>query len=263
MSGSLEGFTEITYEEAGHVGVLTLNRPEARNALTFTTYAELEAAVRSTTARCLVITGVDPAFCSGDDVKQVMRDAGERVSAGLDREPRLTPAADALLHTNIPVIAAVNGAAVGWGMELALMADIRVASEKARFGELFVKRGLCSDAPGIGRLAQSVGRERAAELLFTGRIIAADEAAAMGLVSRVVSHDDLLQTAMGLAQEIAANPPLAVQRMKSALRETLDPDWHELGRWVSSTLAELFQTADHREGVAAFLEKREPRFTGA
>ncbi len=263
MSGSGDGFTEITYEQADHVGVLTLNRPEARNALTFTTYAELEQAVRSTTARCLVITGADPAFCSGDDVKQIMQGAGERVSAGLGRQPRLTPAADALLHTDVPVIAAVNGAAVGWGMELALTADLRVASERARFGELFVKRGLCSDAPGIGRLAQLVGRERAAELLFTGRIIAAEEAAAIGLVSRVMPHDELLPTARALAGEIAANPPLAVQRMKAALRTTLDPDWHELGRWVSENLAELFQTADHREGVAAFLEKREPRFTGA
>jgi enoyl-CoA hydratase len=263
MTGSPAEFTEITYVEADHVGVLTLHRPEARNALTFTTYAELEQAVRTTTARCLVITGADPAFCSGDDVKQIMQAAGERVSAGLDRTPRLTPAADALLHTDVPVIAAVNGAAVGWGMELALMADIRVASVKARFGELFVKRGLCSDAPGIGRLAQLVGRERAAELLFTGRIISADEAAAIGLVSRVVLHDDLMPTAMALAKEIAANPPLAVQRMKGALRTTLDPDWHELGRWVSENLAELFQTADHREGVAAFLEKREPRFTGS
>jgi enoyl-CoA hydratase len=148
-------------------------------------------------------------------------------------------------------------------MELALMADIRVASVKARFGELFVKRGLCSDAPGLGRLAQLVGRERAAELLFTGRIITADEAAAIGLVSRVVPHDELLDTALDLAREIAANPPLAVQRMKGALRDALDPDWHDLGRWVSSNLAELFQTADHKEGVAAFLEKREPRFTGA
>ncbi|MGH9115640.1 MAG: enoyl-CoA hydratase/isomerase family protein [Acidimicrobiales bacterium] len=138
---------EVLYDEVGHVGLITLNRPEARNALTYDTYAQLEAAVRSTGARCLVITGSDPAFCSGDDVKQVMAGAGEKVSARLRSEPRLTPAADALLHTDVPVVAAVNGAAVGWGMELALMADIRVASERARFGELFVKRGLCCDVP--------------------------------------------------------------------------------------------------------------------
>jgi enoyl-CoA hydratase len=255
--------TEILYEERDHVGVVTLNRPEARNALTFTTYAELTDAVRSTTARCLVVTGADPAFCSGDDVKQVMAGAGERVSSGLRAEPRLTPAADALLHTDVPVIAAVNGAAVGWGMELALLADIRVASERARFGELFVKRGLCCDVAGLGRLAGLVGREHAAELLFTGRMVDAGEAAGMGLVSRVVPHEDLLPTALGVAGEIASNPPLAVQSLKRGLREALDPDWRALGAWVSRTLAELFRTDDHREGVAAFLEKRDPRYAGS
>ena len=253
---------ELDYAERDGVGVITLQRPDARNALTRTTYAELEEAVRTTSARCLVITGADPAFCSGDDVKQIMVAAGAEISAGLAAAPRLTPAADALLHTDVPVIAAVNGAAVGWGMELAVMADIRIASERARFGELFVKRGLCCDAPGLGRLAQIVGRADAAELLFTGRIIDASEALRIGLVSRVVAHEELVPTAMQLAGEIAANPPLAVQRMKRGLREALDPDWHELGSWVSSSLAELFQTEDHKEGVASFLERREPTFRG-
>jgi enoyl-CoA hydratase len=254
--------TELSYDERDHVGVITLQRPEARNALTFTTYAELETAVRSTTARCLVVTGADPAFCSGDDVKQIMAGSSDQVVSGLRAEPRLTPAAEALLTTDVPVIAAVNGAAVGWGMELALMADIRIASERARFGELFVKRGLCCDVPGIGRLASLVGRERAAELLFTGRVVDAVEAERIGLVSRVIPHSDLMPTALALAAEIAANPPLAVQRMKQGLRRALDPDWHDLGSWVSTSLAELFRTADHREGVAAFLEKREPQFEG-
>ena len=257
-------YTEITYEVDGHVGVVTIDRPEARNALTYTTYAELTDVVRTTEARCLVVTGAGSAFCSGDDVKQILANAGGEGGAGerLAREPRLTPAADALLHTDVPVVAAVNGPAVGWGMELALMADIRVASERARFGELFVKRGLCCDAPGLGRLAQAVGRERAAELLFTGRLVDAAEAAAIGLVSRVVPHEQLLPTALELAGQIAANPPLAVQRMKAGLRRALDPDWRELGSWVSATLGELFRTEDHREGVQAFLEKREPRFAG-
>jgi enoyl-CoA hydratase len=253
---------ELRYDEREHVGVITLDRPDARNALTFTTYAELEAAVRTTSARCLVVTGADPAFCSGDDVKQVMAGAGERVSSGLGAEPRLTPAADALLHTDVPVIAAVNGPAVGWGMELALLADIRIASERARFGELFVRRGLCSDVAGLARLAGAVGRERAAELLFTGRVIDAQEAGRLGLVSRVVPHGELLPAAMELAGKIAANPPLAVQALKRGLRRALDPDWADLGTWVSSTLAELFRTEDHREGVAAFLQKREPRYVG-
>jgi enoyl-CoA hydratase len=254
--------TELRYEEQGHVGIITLDRPDARNALTYTTYAELEDAVRTTTARCLVITGADPAFCSGDDVKQVLSTAGERMAGAGSRAPAITPAADALLSTDVPVIAAVNGAAIGWGVELALMADLRVASERARFGELFVVRGLCCDVAGLGRLAQLVGREHAAELLFTGRVIDADEALRIGLVSRVVPHDALLPTVLALAEQIAANPPLAVQRLKRGLREALDPDWGALGVWVTTNLAELMQTADHREGVAAFLEKRAPVFRG-
>jgi enoyl-CoA hydratase/carnithine racemase len=255
-------YAEIRYEADGDVGVITLDRPDARNALTFRTYAELEDAVRNTSARCLVVTGADPAFCSGDDVRQVMAGAGDRAARGNRPAPAITPAAQALLMTDVPVVAAVNGAAVGWGMELALFADIRVASEKARFGELFVKRGLNCDVGGLGRLVQVVGRETAAELLFTGRIIDAAEAKELRLVSRVVAHAELMGTAIGLAQEIAANPPLAVQRMKAGLRRALDPDWEDLGRWVSSSLSELFQTDDHKEGVAAFLEKRQPHYTG-
>ena len=255
-------YEEVIYETDGDVGILTLNRPDARNALTHTTYAELEDVVRTTTSRCLIITGADPAFCSGDDVKQIMAAAGPKIASGLRAEPRLTPAAGALLQTNVPVIAAVNGAAVGWGMELAVMADIRVASEKAKFGELFVKRGLCCDVAGIGRLTQLVGRETAAELLYTGRVNDAATAKELRLVSRVVPHEQLLPTALELAREIAANPPLAVQELKQGLRLALDPDWDDLGKWVSSTLGKLFQTEDHREGVASFLEKREPNYVG-
>jgi enoyl-CoA hydratase len=225
---------ELLVDRQGEVDVITLNRPEARNALTWRTYALLEEAVRTTTARCLVITGTDPSFCSGDDVKLVMG-GGDKPPAA-PSAPRLTPAADALLHTDVPVIAAVNGPAVGWGMELAVMADLRVASERARFGELFVLRGLVSDAPGLGRLAQLVVRDDAA--------------------------DELLPVALELAGRIAANPPLAVQRLKAGLRRAIDPDWTELGAWVSTNLSELFQTEDHREGVKAFLEKRPPSYVG-
>jgi enoyl-CoA hydratase/carnithine racemase len=254
---------DIAETPAGAVEVITIDRPAARNALTHTTYAELEHAVRNSAARCIIITGADPAFCSGDDVRQVMAPAGKsNPGERLARNPKITPAADALLHCDIPIIAAVNGAAVGWGMELALMADFRIASEKARFGELFVLRGLVSDVAGLGRLAQLVGRERTAELLFTGRIIDAAEAHSMGLVGRVVPHEELLGSAIELASKIAVNPPLAVQALKRGLRTALDPDWHELGRWVSAHLAELFGTNDHREGVASFLEKRAPNFTG-
>lgn len=251
---------DIAYVEKGHVGVITLNRPEVHNALRYQSYDELTELVRTTTARVLVITGAGRSFCSGDDVREVM--SGGKTGEAPKMKPRLTPAADALLHTDVPMIAAVNGTAVGWGMELALMADLRVASRRARFGELFVKRGLCSDVTGMGRLAHVVGRERAAELLFTGELIDADEALRIGLVGRVVEEEELLPTALELAEKIAANPPLAVAALKRGLRRALDPDWHEFGAWVSTTLGELFATEDHREGVRSFLEKREPRYVG-
>lgn len=251
---------DVRVERDGDVDVVTIDRPEVRNALRFQSYDELERAVRDSTARCIVVTGADPVFCSGDDVREVM--GGGNGPKPTAVAPRLTPAADALLHTDIPVIAAVNGAAVGWGMELALMADIRVASERAKFGELFVLRGLCSDVAGIGRLAQLVGRERAAEMLFTGEVIDAATAERWGLVSRVVAHDRLMETALDLARTIASRPPLAVQQLKAGLRRALDPDWTDLGTWVSTTLGRLFRTEDHREGVRAFLEKRPPHFTG-
>ena len=252
--------TDITIRRHGDVEIITIDRPDVRNALRFQTYDELETAVRETTARCLVITGADPAFCSGDDVREVMG-GGER-SAPVTVSPRLTPAADAILHSNVPIIAAVNGAAVGWGMELALMADIRIASERAKFGELFVLRGLCTDVAGIGRLAQVVGRDTAARLLFTGDVIDAPTAQRIGLVSEVVDHDELVPAAVALATRIAERPPLAVAKIKDGMRRALDPDWTELGTWVSTSLTELFRTEDHREGVRSFLEKRQPQFVG-
>ena len=256
---------ELSYEKDGAVGIITLRRPEAMNSLTYTLYMELEDTVRSSDAAALIITGEGRAFCAGDDVKQILGGTAPPPQEAIDRGRKtggLTPAADALLHTDIPIIAAVNGAAVGWGMELALMADIRVASERAKFAELFVVRGLCCDAPGLGRLAQLVGREWAAELLFTGELIDAEKARAIGLVSRVVPHDELLPTAMGIAQKIAANPPLAVKAIKAGLRRTLDPDWRDVGAWAIARISELRKTEDSKESVASFLEKRVPKFVG-
>lgn len=251
---------DVRYEVDGHVGVITLNRPDVHNALRRRTYDELTSLVEDSTARALVITGAGRSFCSGDDVRELM--GGGEAKTAPRPAPRLTPAAGALLQSDIPIVAAVNGPAVGWGMELAMMADLRVAARRAKFGELFVKRGLCSDVAGIARLAQLVGRERAAELLFTGEVIDAERAERIGLVGRVVDDDQLLPTALELAGKIAANPPLAVAALKRGLRRALDPDWDDLGVWVSSTLGELFQTEDHREGVKSFLEKREPTYVG-
>ncbi len=255
----------LDYAVDAHVGVLTLARPSAMNSLNYQLYEEIEDRVREADVRALVITGEGRAFCAGDDVKQILGSSEPPPDTFRERSRRsggLTPAADALLHTDVPVIAAVNGPAVGWGMELALMADIRVASVRAKFGELFVVRGLCCDAPGLGRLAQLVGRERAAELLFTGEVIDAKTAHEIGLVSRVVEHDALMPIALDIARRIAGNPPLAVRALKAGLRRTLDPDWRDVGKWASQQIGQLRQTEDSAEGVRAFLEKREPVYVG-
>lgn len=262
-------FTELSYEVSDHIGVITLRRPEAMNSLTYTLYMELEDAVREADGdagvRVLVITGEGRAFCAGDDVKQILGGSEGPPPESIARGRRtggLTPAADAMLYSDIPIIAAVNGPAVGWGMELAIMADIRIASTAAKFGELFVVRGLCCDAPGLGRLAQLLGRSRAAELLFTGEVIDAERALALGLVSDVVEADALMDQALAMAGRIAANPPLAVRAIKAGLRRTLDPDWRDTGAWAIQQIQRLRQTEDSRESVQAFLEKREPNFSG-
>jgi len=258
----------LTYGLRDHVAFVTLNRPEVRNALNARAYADLEAVFRHIQSdgdvRAVVLTGADPAFCSGEDVKQMMTGpAREQSQARLQAvRPRLTPAAAAVLDCDRPIIAAVNGIAVGWGMELALFADIRIASERARFGEIFVKRGLVTDVGGMMILPRLVGPQRAAELLFTGDIIEAPEAERIGLVSKIVPHDELTGAAAALAARIAANPPLAVRHLKEGLRRASARDAHEFGSWVSGALGRLFQTEDHREGVASFLEKRAPQFTG-
>lgn len=258
----------LTYELKGHVGVVTLNRPEVRNALNARAYADLEMVFRHIQSdgevRAVVLTGADPAFCSGEDVKQMMTGPQrEQSQARLSSvRPRLTPAAEAVLECDRPIIAAVNGIAVGWGMELSLFADIRIASERAQFGEIFIKRGLVTDVGGMMILPRLVGPAKAAELLFTGDVIPAAEAERIGLVSRVVPHAELLPSALALADRIASNAPLALRYLKEGLRRASVRDAREFGSWVSGTLGRLFQTEDHREGVASFLEKRAPQFKG-
>lgn len=257
-------FQCLRYEISNHIALVTLNRPERRNALNRRAYDEVEsafkAASRDPEVRCIVVTGADPAFCSGEDVKEMMTGEKKAAPPTVRRPP--TPAAMAVIECELPVIAAVNGSAVGWGMELALYADIRIASEKASFAELFIRRGLICDVGGLLRLPAIVGPAKAAELLYTGDVIDAREAGRIGLVSEVTAHGDLMPKAMDLAGRIARNSPLALRFMKEGLRRAGHGDPRETGSWAIEVIYKLFDTEDHREGVRSFLEKREPVFTG-
>lgn len=261
-------YETLEVELKDHICTIALNRPARRNALNPQGYADLEAVFRAVQAdpavRVVVLTGKDPAFCAGEDVKEMMTGKPAPDSHARLRQPRpsMTPAAEAILQCDRPIIAAVNGVAVGWGMDLSLLADMRIASTEARFASLFVKRGLITDLGGLWRLPKLVGPERAAELIFSGRMIDGAEAAALGMVMEVVPHDDLLTRAGALAASIAENPPLAVRYLKEGLRRSTWSDPEPLGSWISQTLGVLFATEDHREGVASFLEKRPPQFKG-
>ena len=263
-----QDFVHTRYELVDHVLTVTLNRPERRNALNWRAYDELTSSFRAADAdeqvRCVIVTGADPAFCSGDDVAEIMAGPDGGIANRKDSliHRPANPTSMAALECSKPVIAAVNGAAIGWGVELALYADFRVASDKSKFSEMFVKRGLSCDVGGFYRLPALVGPEKAAELLFTGDLIDAAEALRIGLVGRVAPHERLMDEARALAARIAVNPPLAVKALKAGLKRSAYGDPREIGSWAIDTIYRLARTDDHREGVASFLEKRAPVFTG-
>ncbi|MEX0665285.1 MAG: enoyl-CoA hydratase-related protein [Acidimicrobiia bacterium] len=264
-------YSSILYDVAGRVATVTLHRPDAMNAATFEMDDEMQDAVRRADADpdigCIVVTGSGKAFCAGDDISRAWGDPRmEQTLAELaGPNPPMTPYIELVLGIDTPLVAAVNGVAVGSGMDIALACDIVVASDKARFGQLYTKVGLMPDVLGLWLLPQLVGRSRASEMLMTGEIIDATEAERIGLVSRVVAADDLLRVANDIAGRIAANPPQSIRHVKQGMRLAAGREQAELtevATFVGHGLSHLFTTEDHKEAASAFAEKREPQFKG-
>jgi enoyl-CoA hydratase/carnithine racemase len=262
---------QVLYAVADHIATVTLNRPDRANAATIDMGEQLQQHMRAADldddVRVVVLTGAGDAFCAGDDVEGAWGDPRmAEILAGLgEARPPLTPEVQAILDCRKPVLAAVNGIAVGSGMDMALASDIILASETARFGQAYVRMGLMADVLGYWRLPQLVGPGRAAELLFTGAVIDAAEANRIGLVNTVVPAEELPAAVQKLAKRIAGSPPIAVRYLKEGLRRgTGRPasDLPELAAFVGNGLARLFTTKDHHEAVAAFVEKRKPVFSG-
>jgi enoyl-CoA hydratase/carnithine racemase len=262
---------DVRYEVTDLVATITLDRPAARNAVTFAMDDEIQAVLREADAnpdvRAIVITGAGSAFCAGDDIAHAWGDPRlDTVLAELaGPQPPLTPLVEIMLGLGTPTIAAVNGAAIGSGMDIALLCDVRLASTEARFAQAFVRMGLVADTTGLWLLPRLVGQGRAAELLLTGESLGASEALEIGLVSRVVEPTELLPAAHALAARIAANPPLATRAVKDGLRIAVGRQTDELddvARHVGHSLSRLFATKDHAEAVQAFRERRPGVFTG-
>lgn len=244
-----------------HVALLRLNRPEARNALNMELRRALADAFRAFDAdeevRVAVITGNDQAFAAGADLRELAdASAVEMMLRGTHRLWQ------AIADFPKPIVAAVNGYALGGGCELALHADIVIAGENAKFGQPEVRLGIMPGAGGTQRLLRAAGRHRAMLLLLTGEIVDAREARAMGFVSRVVPDGEVLDHALELAATIAAMPPLAVAQIKEVVNLGADAPLATALALERKAFQLLFDTRDQKEGMRAFLEKRKPVFEG-
>jgi enoyl-CoA hydratase/carnithine racemase len=255
----------VLYEVSDHIATITINRPERYNSLNYTAYEQLTAGFERANAdgdvRAIIFTGTGRGFCTGDDVQELLGEGAAELSRRIATGELELPSAP-IKRSEKPVIAAVNGAAVGYGMELSLLADIRIASDSARFSEMFVKRAIVAGPDSFELLPQMVGTAAAAEILLTGDIIGAKEALDIGLVSQVVPDDQLLDTARRLAERTTVNAPLAVQAAKRALALSRAGKRDELQTYLGARLGELLASDDHQESVAAFLEKRAPTYEG-
>ena len=268
-------YTAVLYEKRDHVAVLTLNRPERLNAISGELRADVHAAVEEAHAddavRALVITGAGRGFCSGADLAAVPRDANglpiQRAAPGqnelLDDDGWVGRWAKRFAYFDKPLIAAINGVAAGAGMCMALAADVRIGSEHARFKTVFVERNLSPDSGMSWFLPRIVGYAKAADLIFTSRAVGAEEALRLGLLDRLVNHDDLREEAVAYANEMAQWPPLALRSAKRVLQHNTEAALEDALRYETVGLAFARKAVnDARESFLAFSEKRKGVFTG-
>lgn len=260
---------EITH--ANHITTLTMNRPETMNALgkdgdgdAFV--SACDAINADTDVRCVILTGAGKGFSAGGDVKAMKNRTGNFGGKPIDiangyrtNIHRILRALDGL---QVPLIAAVNGPAIGLGCDLACLADIRIASDRAKFGVTFLKLGIIPGDGGAWILPRIIGHARAAELFYTGDVIDASTAREWGLVSRVVEGGLLAAEAEQLASRIAAMPPHALRQSKNLLRQGRSVSYDTALEMAANTQALMHHTQDHMEGIDALLEKRTARFTG-
>ena len=263
---------EVLYEVADHVATITLNAPQRMNTISGAMLDELSErlleADRSREVRVIILTGTGRAFCAGLDLAAQM--AGPKGSLGnmgsLDSNPGefdIRNAPPIVLHNiDTPTICALNGGAAGYGLDLALGCDIRIAAESAKLNPGFDKRGILPESGGTWLLPRMVGYAKAAEIAFTGRTLMAQEALELGIVNHVVADVDLITRSRELAYQIVENAPLAVRAIKRMMRAAETETFEQNVHHVFLQLLPLMRTDDFREGVAAFMEKRSPDFTG-
>lgn len=254
----------LLFENLEGIGLITVNRPRALNALNRETLLELDSLFellsKDKTIQAIIITGSgDKAFVAGADIIEM-----QQMSAVEGREwGKLAQSVfNKIENFPRPVLAAVNGYALGGGCELAMACDIRIASEKARFGQPEVSLGITPGFGGTQRLPRLIGKGRAKELLFTGDMIDAEEAYRIGLVNKIAAHQNLVETAREMANRILLRGPVAVTLCKAAVNEGMDVDLESGCAYEAEVFGLCFATADQKEGMIAFLEKRKPVFIG-
>ncbi len=261
----------ITLEKRGHVAILTLNRPDSMNALGAPGDGDEVAAVcerinADNDIRCVILTGAGKAFSAGGDVKAMKNRTGafggSPVTIRDGYRKNIHRVVKAIFNLEVPSIAAVNGAAIGLGCDVACMCDMRIAADNARFGVTFLKLGIIPGDGGAWLLPRTIGMSRACELLFTGDIIDAATAVDWGLVSKSVPGDQLMDEAMALATRIAAQPPHALRLAKSLLKQGQTTTYDTIMEMSAAAQAISHMTEDHMEGVDALLEKRPADFKG-